>query len=1204
MKRILFVLALLLCGTAAAEESSFYKDEKLFSTRPGETKSLSTIKRFGPVGMGIDLIQPAFVMRIANIEEGSPAAQTGKFKKGQVIEMINGQKLKDIDPRIQLGQILAQAEATDGKLSFKIKDVPDPVVVSVPVLGAYSETWPLNCPKSDNIVRQVADYIASPEGNKGLGQIGMLFLMSTGDDKDLEVVREWARTASSHKYPWYVGYGGIALTECYLRTGDKEILDRIQEWVDSAVSTQHLDAWAGRGSALTGYGSGHLNAAGTHVLTFLLLAKECGADVPDHTLHGALRHFYRYAGRGGNPYGDGRPEGGFVDNGKDGKLAFAMAAAASLTPDGENSLYAKARDLCANRSFYTTSFMLHGHTGGGIGEIWRSASMALMREKRPAQYRDFMDSRKWHYDLSRRFDGSFGILGGSGYDKEQWGVAYPLCYTLPRKNLRIMGAPPTKFSKPYQLPKQPWGTIEDNAFLSFNSVSDKNGRVADLSGETLANDSSMQFIRWFHGEKQPTDDEIRYYIYHPENNIRTIAAFKAVGINSGYIGWRKPGGEVRPHLVSEFLMHTDPRVRRAMFAAIHTTVTREGKAELLNDELFTLAVKSVTDKKESWWVKDAALQIIGLYPADRILPHVDLLLTYLTHEEDWLKNAALSALTPVAADDRAYKRVLPAIGALVQSNQRVSITLGLAPAIRAQLKAASPEAQALAREVLQEAFTGYAGTKTAEGGLKTTSTYDFHLDALAASLAEVSGGLDILYKIARDRHPDQILPYKELFLNADPGEFGPELRKVITPIINDELIPEFVGKNRINLRKLAAGEVQSNRPGGPRDVIDGLAGLNERAGKDEFGWHMFADLRNKEWSYHSFDPIAAEQVPYDQLITRYREVTMPKGMDNWYAADFDAGKVGWKTGKSPFGQYDGKVPTVPIMKCTDACKNGPLCFAATPINTLWENEVLLMRGTFKLPAIKDGHRYRMMVNDGNHVGPGGGYIIYVNGKPFIEKKSCNGRGSNGLPTGAFVTAEFLDDFKAGEVTIAIKTFIRYNDKYKVKPSSKISQGKISIHFDEQKLPPMGDDLVIQSASLVPMLSSDWQAKQDKNNPDIDPEVGKFRWDGKFVANDSVHGSWQAIGQVTEVNAFDPTLKRQPPARNAPFKTIVIQAKGRTDSSTWLWSGDVVMDLTKYQALKMEMKSVAGSDYLFVEAGGFSNRHQPGWKTPWVVYQRR
>ena len=103
-----------------------------------------------------------------------------------------------------------------------------------------------------------------------------------------------------------------------------------------------------------------------------------------------------------------------MDNGKNGLLAFAMAAAAALTPDGENSVYAAARDSSAMQSFYTTTFMLHGHTGGGIGELWRSPAMGLLKDKKPKQYRDFMDSRQWHYELSRRWDGSFAHPRRSG----------------------------------------------------------------------------------------------------------------------------------------------------------------------------------------------------------------------------------------------------------------------------------------------------------------------------------------------------------------------------------------------------------------------------------------------------------------------------------------------------------------------------------------------------------------------------------------------------------------------------------------------------------------------------------------------------------------------------------------------------------------------------------------------------------------------
>ena len=378
------LIALAVHFTAYDVKAQFYENPNaVFSTRPDATKSLQEIKRFGPVGIGLDLIQPAFVMRIKNIEEGSPADRSGKFKVGQIIESINGSELAKIDPRIQLGNILAEAEATDGIIKFKIKGISSPVELNVPVLGRYSKTWPINCVKSDKIIRQVAEYLKRPQSTEGLGGIGMLFLLSTGDPNDQKFVHEWAKKAPAHKYPWYIGYGGIALAECYLRTGDPIILKNIQEWVDNAVSSQHNDGWAGRGSALTSYGQGHLNAAGTHVVTFLMLAKECGAVIPDKTFLGSLRHFFRYAGRGNNPYGDDRPEVGFVDNGKNGKLAFAMAAAAALTHQEGETIYSMARDVCAIQSFYTTSFMLHGHTGGGIGEIWRSAAMGLLHDKQP-----------------------------------------------------------------------------------------------------------------------------------------------------------------------------------------------------------------------------------------------------------------------------------------------------------------------------------------------------------------------------------------------------------------------------------------------------------------------------------------------------------------------------------------------------------------------------------------------------------------------------------------------------------------------------------------------------------------------------------------------------------------------------------------------------------------------------------------------------
>ncbi len=1210
MPRLSIALILtLVCASFASAAESYYREPALFSKRPSETNSLITIDRFGPVGMSLDLIQPAFTMRINTIEEDSPAAATGQLKSGQIIDSINGESLKDIDPRIQLANMITQAEAKDGLMRLAIRGEAEPVILKLPVLGAYSETWPVNCPKSDKIVRNMADYLGSPEGNKGISDIGMIFLLSTGNEKDLAVVREWAHEMKPHTYAWFLGFAGIPLCEYYLRTGDQEVMPKIQDAVDKAVAGQYLDSWAGRGGVpRVTYGHGHLNAASTGVVTFLMLAKECGADVPDHALLGALQHHFRYAGRGCNPYGDDRPEMGFVDNGKNGNLAFAMAAAAALTPDGEDSLYAKARDVAAITAFYTTTFMLHGHTGGGIGEIWRSASMGLLREKEPKKYREFMDNRQFHYELSRRFDGSFGILGGGGYDKLQWGAAYGWAYTVPRQQLRIFGAPPSKYSKPYELPDQIWGNEADNAFLSLEAVPDRNGKKQDLSDETLAEDASMQFLNRIHGDSV-SNEMIRSYLHHQDPVIRLTAAAKALGRNRGYIGWYAPGGKARPELVMELLHSESPRVKRAMFAALAESFKDGENMKLLTPEVFNLAIQAIEDPKESWWVKDGAMHVVSYASADQVAPHVDQLLSYLDVDEWWLQNAAMKALIPVVADARCYQKVLPRIGELIRTNQRSALTLGLMAPMQDKIKAAGPEVQKLAVKTLKEAYTDYAGVETAPGGLDISKTLDAHLEYIATSLADVPGGMDALFEIAQRRFPDEPLPYKELFLNADPKLFGPKLKQAINPIINDELIPEYVGKNRENLMKLARLEVQNVNCGGPGEYIDELVALHERAGDDRYNWTMFKDLKQSEWDYYSFDPIPTEQVPFDQLVTRYREVTLPKGMEQWFAPDFDPAKAGWKVGQAPFGNYNDEIPDGPVSKCDKdgigPCV-GPYCYGDTPIHTLWDKEVLLMRKTVKLPPLKDGHRYRLRVNQMAHVGNGNGFGVYINGKLLIEMEQGFGRGMGEKPYGAYITKEWLDEFGQDEVTIAVKSFLRYNDKYKAKPTERVPQGRISVHLEEQKLPPMGDDLVHKSAEIVPMMTSDWlrarYAKSEDASGETDLNSLMFRWDGNFAANPKMPGKWKLVAEVDSIESFDPSAKHGRVQRPI-FQSGTFNKDGTTDAAVWIWSGDWLMDLDNYQALRTQTKTINGAEYLFVESGNFNRREQHGTEVPLQVFSR-
>ena len=172
-----------------------------------------------------------------------------------------------------------------------------------------------------------------------------------------------------------------------------------------------------------------------------------------------------------------------------------------------------------------------------------------------------------------------------------------------------------------------------------------------------------------------------------------------------------------------------------------------------------------------------------------------------------------------------------------------------------------------------------------------------------------------------------------------------------------------------------------------RGELDTLIDYYDMAGIPDYGWKPFAPkMRNATWSYFSFDPPEKQEL---EKSDRFRMVTFPNGMQNWFSTDFDPAKAGWKMGRAPFGQMGGK-----LDRLRPRC-NGALCGCSELPATLWEKEVLLMRGTFKIPTIKDGYRYRLRVNDGNHVGSGGGHIIYINGKRLIAVTHCNGRGSGG-----------------------------------------------------------------------------------------------------------------------------------------------------------------------------------------------------------------
>ncbi|MBT3295164.1 MAG: hypothetical protein HN919_19755 [Verrucomicrobia bacterium] len=221
---------------------------------------------------------------------------------------------------------------------------------------------------------------------------------------------------------------------------------------------------------------------------------------------------------------------------------------------------------------------------------------------------------------------------------------------------------------------------------------------------------------------------------------------------------------------------------------------------------------------------------------------------------------------------------------------------------------------------------------------------------------------------------------------------------------------------------------------------DKLLSYYNAAGVHDYDWKPFGPaMQTARWEYFSFDPPEKQDLAQGG---RNREITYPKGMENWYAVGFDAKAAGWKSGSAPFGQRAGE----PVALRAN-CSHGQCGCDVVP-GTLWEKEVILVRQTFEIPEMKDDQRYRLVLGGGSHAFSGEGYAIYVNGKLFAEAKSGHYKGKGGA-RGGYIYSDLLPEFQTGKVTIAVKAFLRSTGhRNKLAPTS----GHISLWLEAATLP--------------------------------------------------------------------------------------------------------------------------------------------------------
>ncbi|MEI6177488.1 MAG: sialate O-acetylesterase [Verrucomicrobiota bacterium] len=296
---------------------------------------------------------------------------------------------------------------------------------------------------------------------------------------------------------------------------------------------------------------------------------------------------------------------------------------------------------------------------------------------------------------------------------------------------------------------------------------------------------------------------------------------------------------------------------------------------------------------------------------------------------------------------------------------------------------------------------------------RNPETYLLVGEAMGRAMVRLSGGkAEEIPKSDREAKTLALMA-AEAAKPAPTAEQVAASRAAVKPMIIDGLLAGFVAdpRNQPVLQGLLKQPQAkpAKMPDYLDDALDDAVAILKAAGINDYDWKpVLADMKTATWDYTGFDipnspyknkstatPVAEGQEGSDNEGTAAPkpkvakkpapfEVTIPAGMDNWFSPAFDANKAGWKSGQAPFGmKLDEKIPD-DVAWITKY----PLYPPKRPMpTTVIGNDVVLMRGTFELPPVKEGHRYRIRLDGSIHDNSGEGYALYLNGKLLTEVKN-------------------------------------------------------------------------------------------------------------------------------------------------------------------------------------------------------------------------
>jgi len=393
---------------------------------------------------------------VTAVERGSPA--DGIIAAGDVLLGAGGQ-LFDFDPRTELGRAITAAETESGGGQLALtrwrEGTTEEVLLTLPILGSFSDTAPFDCPKSKRILERglsvLAERMAAADDAKQQEPIpralNALALLAGGNSAHLPLVKreaQWAAGFTARDFrTWHYGYVMIFLAEYVRATGDTSVLPGLRRLALEAAGGQSaVGSWghtfALPDGRLRGYGM--MNSPGLPLTIGLALARDAGVE--DEQVSQAIERSARllrfYTGKGAVPYGD-HPAWTETheDNGKCGMAAVLF----NRLGEKQSANYFTRMAVASHGSERDC-----GHTGNFFNLLWSLPAIGLAGPHATGAWMEEFGT--WYHDLARRWDGSFAHQGPPEPDHDSyhgWDAtgAYLLGYAFPLGKIALTGKPPS-----------------------------------------------------------------------------------------------------------------------------------------------------------------------------------------------------------------------------------------------------------------------------------------------------------------------------------------------------------------------------------------------------------------------------------------------------------------------------------------------------------------------------------------------------------------------------------------------------------------------------------------------------------------------------------------------------------------------------------------------------------------------------------------